>query len=169
MKRLVGVALAICVISVFTNGQKRKQLEGTWKIAEIVVTGDKGGKLANPQPGLLMVGQKYYSFMYIPSDQERSPYVGDVASDKEKIDAFDSFFANAGTYELAGTTLTTTPMVAKNPGFEGGGFARFQVRLEGSSLWLTSKTGDFSFRKNGKVTPAAGPPSETTIKLVRLE
>jgi hypothetical protein len=60
-------------------------------------------------------------------------------------------------------------MVAKNPGFEGGGFARFQVRLEGSSLWLTSKTGDFSFRKNGRVTPAAGPPSETTIKLVRLE
>jgi len=107
--------------------------------------------------------------MYIPSDQERSPYVGDVATDKEKIDAFDTFFANAGTYELAGTTLTTTPVVAKNPGFEGGGFARFQIRLEGNSLWLTSKTGDFSFRKNGRVTPAAGPPSETTIKLVRLE
>ena len=169
MKRLIGVVLGICIFSAFAIGQKRKQLEGTWKITEIVVTGDKAGKLTDPQPGLLMVGQKYYSFMYIPSDQVRSPYVGDVATQKEKIDAFDSFFANAGTYEVAGTTLTTTPLVAKNPGFEGGGFARFQIRLEGNSLWLTSKTGDFSFRKNGRVTPAAGPPSETTIKLVRLE
>jgi hypothetical protein len=134
-----------------------------------VTTGAGADKVENPRPGLMMFGDKYYSIMYVPSDKERSPFIGDVVTEKEKADAFDSFFANAGTYELSGTTMTTTPLVAKNPGFEGGGFARFQVRVQGKELWMTSKNTDFSFRKNGSVVAAGGPASETTIKLVRVE
>jgi hypothetical protein len=172
MRRIIGLVCLVFIASaVGVNGQKLslKAIKGVWKVAEIATTGAGAGKVDAPRPGLMMFGERYYSIMYVPSDKERSPFVGDVVTEKEKADAFDSFFANAGTYELSGTTMTTTPLVAKNPGFEGGGFARFQVRVQGKELWLTSKNTDFSFRKNGSVVAAGGPASETTIKLVRVE
>jgi hypothetical protein len=48
------------------------------------------------------------------------------------------FQANAGTYELAGSTLTLRPIVAKNPAEQRNGtFARLTVRMNGDRLWLT--------------------------------
>jgi hypothetical protein len=48
------------------------------------------------------------------------------------------FQANAGTYELVGSTLTLRVMVAKNPVEQrGGAFARLTVKMDGDRLWLT--------------------------------
>ena len=46
------------------------------------------------------------------------------------------FQANAGTYELSGSTLTLRLMVSKNPA-EYGNFARLTVKMDGDRLWLT--------------------------------
>jgi hypothetical protein len=107
--------------------------------------------------------------MYVGSDKPREPYAGAAPTTEEKVAAFDSLLANAGTYEITGKTLTLRPTVARNPGFTGGGFATYQVRVEGNTIWLTNKSSDFSFRVGGQIVPLGGPPNETTIKLTRLE
>jgi hypothetical protein len=171
MKQVLRLLAIICIFSGLAAAQARskKPIEGVWKVAEIVSTGDGARTVSNPQPGLLIIAKKHYSYMYIPGEKARSPFAGDVVTQQEKLDAFDSFFANAGTYEQSGTVVTMTPLVAKNPGFEGGGYVRYQVRIEGENLWLTAKNNDFYFRKNGKILPAPGPAGESTIKFLRLE
>jgi hypothetical protein len=66
------------------------------------------------------------------------PVLGSAEStDAEKVAAFDSFIANSGTYELTDSTLTTRPMVAKNPTFMAGGSLTFTYQIEGDDLRLT--------------------------------
>ena len=168
---LLRLLAVLCIFSVFTGAQARSKnpIYGVWQVSEILITGDGAKTISNPQPGLLIFAGKHYSYMYIPGDKERSPFVGDVVTQQEKVDAFDSFFANTGTYERSGTTLTMIPLVAKNPGFEGGGYVRYQVKIDGNNLWITANNDDFYFRKNGKILPAPGPAGQSTIRFVRIE
>jgi hypothetical protein len=171
MMQVLRLLAVLCIFSVFAGAQARSKnsIDGVWQVSEILITGDGAKTISNPQPGLLIFAGKHYSYMYIPGDKERSPFVGDVVTQQEKVDAFDSFFANAGTYERSGTTLTMTPFVSKNPGFEGGGYVRYQIKIDANNLWLMAKNDDFYFRKNGKILPAAGPAGASTIKFKRIE
>ncbi len=48
------------------------------------------------------------------------------------------FVANAGTYEISGTTLTLRAIVAKSPRAQAEkNFTRLSVKLDGDNLWLT--------------------------------
>lgn len=169
MKQLLLVLFLIFIVSGFAYSQGRNKIEGVWKVAEILITGNNAGKVSYPQPGLMMFGKKYYSIMYVASEQERPIYAGAAPTPEEKIAAFDSLLANAGTYEISGKTLTIRPTVARNPGFSGGGFATYQISFDGKALWLTNKNSDFNFRVGSKIVPLGGPPSETRVKLIRLE
>lgn len=169
MRRAILVLLAVFIVSGIANAQGRKSIKGIWKVAEITVTGNNAGKVSNPQPGLMIFGKKYYSILYVASEQARPIYAGAAPTPEEKIAAFDSLLANAGTYEISGKTLTIRPTVARNPGFTGGGFATYQVSVDGKTLWLTNKNSDFTFRVGNKLVALSGPLSETRIKLIRLE
>jgi hypothetical protein len=50
-----------------------------------------------------------------------------------------------------------------------GGFDKYQFRVEGTTLTLTSQSTDLNVRIGNRVTPASGPASETRVKLVRVE
>ncbi|MEK6566350.1 MAG: lipocalin-like domain-containing protein [Bacteroidota bacterium] len=147
----------------------KKTLEGVWKIAEIVTIGSDTTRNSDPQPSLIMFGQRHCSLISIPGNQPRPLYKGENPTDEEKIKAYDSFIANAGTYDVAGSTLTVRPTVARNPNFMAGGYVKYQFRVEGNALWLTSKTSDFNFRIGSRVGPLSGPSNETRMKLVRVE
>lgn len=170
MKKL-ALILPILIVLSFLSGQAfaKNLLEGVWKVSEIVITGNNASTMSNPQPGLIVFGKKYFSMMYVPSEKERPIYAGTSPTPNEKIAAFDSLVANAGTYELSGKTLTIRPTVARNPGFTGGGYATYTIRAEGKTVWLTIKNTAFNFRVGDKIVPLSGPASETTIKLTRLE
>jgi len=169
MNQIIKLILAIFLLTAFTNAQGKKSIEGVWKLAEIVVTGSGAATASNPQPGLIFFGKKHYSFMYVGSDKERPIYAGAAPTPEEKIAAFDSLIASSGNYEIAGTSMVIRPVVARNPGFAGGGFATYQFKLEGKTLWLTIKSSDFNFRVGDKVLPLGGALSETRMKLSRLE
>jgi hypothetical protein len=69
------------------------------------------------------------------------------------------FAANAGTYELVGTTLTRHAMVAKNPAAQGGKtFSRATIKLDGNNLWITTTE-----------TQIGKTEYPSTIKYVRVE
>jgi hypothetical protein len=163
------VALALFPAILLAQNPAKKSLEGVWKIAESEFMGADTSKISNPQPSLIIFGPKYYSMMMVPGEKPRALFKGLNPTNEEKISAFDSFFAQSGTYDVAGSVLTVHPVVAKNPNYMSGGFIKYQFRLDGNTLWLTSKSTDLNFRIGDKVVSSTAPPSESRVKLVRVE
>ncbi len=120
-------------------------VEGAWRITEFSSTGpDTSYAISDPQPSLLIFLAGHYSQMYVPGDEPRELFSGDEPvlgalepTDAEVLTAFGSFIANSGTYEVSGSTITTRPIVAKNPNFMAGGSISYTYRVEGDTLWLT--------------------------------
>ena len=165
----MAVLLAAVPAILGAEGPTRKPMEGAWRVVEIVVTGANAENTSSPQPGLFIFGQKHYSMMWIRGAQARAPYVGEEPTNAEKVRAFDSFVANTGSYEVSGSTITIRPMVARSPNFMAGGSAKYEFRVEGSTLLLTEKSTDMKYRIGQEVVPPSRPASETRLKLVRLE
>jgi len=122
-------------------------LKGAWRITEFSTTSpDTSITNSAPQPSLFVFLDGHYSSMYVPGDEPRQLFAGDQVvvgteepTEAEKIAAFDSFIANSGTYEVTGSTLTTRPIVAKNPNFMAGGSLSYTYAFEGESVRLTAK------------------------------
>ena len=162
MKAFVKVLVCVVGLAVLATAQSRPlsqpTLEGVWKIAEVHPSGPNASPNMNPQPGLYIFTKKYYSIMNVEGDKLR-PNLGPNATDAEKAAVWQLFTANSGTYEIKGTTFTIHPIVAKNPGvMNASSFTTFEFKIEGNSLWVTSKAS------------AAGPiANPTQTKLVRVE
>ena len=89
------------------------------------------------------------------------------ATDAEKLAAYDSFVANSGTYEVAGSTITIHPVVARSPNYMSGGSDKYQFRVSGDTLWLENTGTDFRTMIGGQLVNPAARPSTTTQVLVR--
>ncbi len=171
MSRILKAPILLLLFSALLSAQgtARKPIEGVWKVVEIVVTGAGASNSPNPQPSLQILTQGHYSQIGVIGDKPRTLYKAEEPTNAEKMAAFDSFFANAGTYEVSGSTLTIRPTIARNPNFMAGGFTKYQFRIEGNNLWLTDKSSDTSLRIGQRVVPSSSPASETRTKFVRVE
>jgi hypothetical protein len=122
-------------------------------------TGPNAETLKNP-PGLLIFTGKYWSRMYVDSDQPRTDIRNlDKASAGEIIATWGPFVAASGSYEVSGNTLTSKALIAKNPNvMEPGNFAVYTFKIEGNTLTMTDT-------RNAAGTIA----SPRTFTYVRLE
>lgn len=144
LKQVSMLFVAALAISCQPAVEEAGPLVGAWSHVELsVTTPDTSVTNTSPQPSLYIFGKQYYSVMFVPGSEPRALFSGDEpiigslqATDAEKIAAFDSFIANSGTYELTDSTLTTRPMVAKNPNFMSGGSLTFAYQIEGDTLRL---------------------------------
>ena len=146
---------------------KKTQLEGVWKVAEVVPPASspdaKPTPITSPQPGLLIFTKGYYSGMAVTASQPRTaaapPKDPRNLTDAEKIALYDQwvpFIANAGTYEVKGSTLTLHVMVAKNPGMmTTESTVTWEFKLEGNTFWL--------------IPPADRATTAARVKFTRLE
>ena len=160
MKRSVMLLVLVMVATILLMAQTSKSsVEGVWKVAEIVVTGANATIISKPLPGFYIFTKSHYSIMTENGTTARLSTVGTASSDKERLAAYDWFTANAGTYEIKGNTMTTRPLVAKNPDFMAPSAqpAAREFRVDGSTLVLTRKS------------PAGRPASEERTKLTRVE
>ncbi|HET9826373.1 MAG TPA: lipocalin-like domain-containing protein [Chitinophagaceae bacterium] len=104
--------------------QKKNQLEGVWRVVEVIVPGQNSGKdttISTPQPGIVIFTKNYYSIVVIQSAQPRTaadqPKDAQNLTDAEKIARFTEWsplVANSGTYEIKGSTILRHPIVAKS-------------------------------------------------------
>jgi hypothetical protein len=164
VRRPVFVVAAVLILaSVSLVGQSTPSIRGVWKVAEVTFTGPNAEKITNPQPGVYIFTAKHYSMV---RDTARTPRP--VIKDLTKITeagafaTFNPFQGQSGTYEITGSTLKTTALVAKVPptsGKYGAAFATYTFKIEGDTLSLTQVTG-----LGGR--SAANP---TTIRLTRIE
>jgi hypothetical protein len=147
--------------------QTKTPVEGVWKIAERIVPGTnpraKGVTITyKDPPSLIIFTRGYYSQVYLGEEEPRAaiPRAKDPQNltDAEKIARYEQWrplFANAGTYEIKGSTLTVHPIVAKNPNQMNGSHA-VEFKLEGpNKLWL--------------IPTAEESAIEPRIKLTRVE
>ena len=161
-RMLVAALLFSGSTALFAQGGP-PSIEGVWKIAEVVTTGANASKNASPQPSLVIFSRGHYSFVSVNGTTARPAVTPakDPAklTDAEKLARYEQwqpFTANAGTYEVKGTTLTRRPLVAKNVGAMTNTTIVEEFKIEGEALWLTSKS-------------ATGQPaSETRTRLVRV-
>ena len=90
-------------------------LDGVWKVVEVTVTNAEG-TTTNPveQPNLTIFTDGHYATLNVFGDEPRAQ-LPDDPTDEQVLAAWRPFGANAGTYEVSGSELTTTVLVAKNP------------------------------------------------------
>jgi hypothetical protein len=92
------------------------------------------------QPGLYIFTEKHFSRISTIGAQPRKPFKNPAeATAAEKIAAYDTLFANTGTYEVAGDLVTFNSVLAKAPNSSGlsGRFARLKFHIAGTKLTLT--------------------------------
>jgi len=139
-------------------------VEGVWKITEVVTTGPNAATNSSPQPSLVIFARGHYSIISVGGTTARTavpqPKDPNNPTDAEKIALYEHWrqlTANAGTYEVNGTTMTRRPMVAKNHSDMTASAATVvEFKVDGDTLWMTSKSTD------------GQPESQTRTKLTRV-
>jgi hypothetical protein len=142
MKRAVFglVAVSFGLMSVGLAQQSKPGIRGTWKVVE--VSGGNEGTNTSPQPGLYMFTDRYYSMMRITGTRPRPKFESNAkATDPEKVATYDALFAQSGTYEISGSTITTRPLVAKAEFPVSGPPGKAEIKIDGNTLSWTAPGG----------------------------
>ena len=159
MRALFVSVLSVLLLSATVLAQS-KSLEGVWRLTEVSTTGDNGGTKQISQPSMYMFTKKYYSIIYVSSDNPRpETEAAKMTADELRSVFIDSFIANAGTYEYKNGKLTVHPSVAKSPSYmKEGTWATYTVKMDGNNLTLVTDSA------------SSGPAMRTsTFKLTRVE
>jgi Lipocalin-like domain len=167
-KKLFVVVAVLALNYAIGLGQTKPSIQGVWRAVELTVTNPNPlpnafpkGTHTNIQPHLVIFTAKHYSLTADVAAEPR-PTTPVKEQGKPTLEELQSrwgpFFANAGTYEISGDTVTQHVVVAKNPELQGKTVIRNTIKLEGNNLWVTTVEG-----ARGKVE---NPP---TVKYVRVE
>jgi|SRR5687768_5473245 len=124
-----------------TREPVRADVRGVWKVTELASRAPGEEWEAHTAPYLsqyIFTGQ-HYSYMYVPGAGPRRSIAGDPnkPTDAEKVEAYNSFVAASGTYQLSGRSLTMVALVHKNPNEMDGEPLTYTVELDGNSLRMT--------------------------------
>ena len=102
---------------------------------------------------------------------------GPTIGDHEKLDLFEAVvaevgatstvIANTGTYEVADSTLTIHPVVARDPNYMAGGSDKYTFRVSGDTLWLSNTGSDIRTMIGGQLVGPSRTPNATALVLVR--
>ena len=164
-------ALAAILITACERGERSEHpgspLEGAWSVATITVIGPNSAASTTVQPSLFLFREKHYSMMRVTGNQPRTLAATDSAKDAEVIAAYNSFVANTGTYEVADSTITIHPIVARSPNYMAGGYDKYHFRVSGDTLWLSNTGADIRTKIGGQLVGPKGTPNATTLLLVR--
>lgn len=119
------------------NAQEDSRLEGAWQLVELKPPGEK--PVTDPQPGLHLFTETHYSVMVATSDSTRVN-LPEEPTDAEIEQAYNSFSASAGRYEVKGDTIITRAYVSKNPN-RMNAFPnialKWTYRIDGDTLHMT--------------------------------
>ena len=146
MRSKIIAALLIAFCPAIAMAQS---LEGVWRVDEFVVGGgeDEGRHTTDIQPGLYFFTRSHYSRMFIRAWEPRA-LLGEPPTDEERLAAYTPFIANAGRYEVEGSTITFVPSVAKSPNRMAPDPIVQELEWDGESFWLIydSNAGDWKDR-----------------------
>ena len=129
---VVASAISLGILAPTTNVELLSQsgsataqsIEGVWKGVSVVVTGANGYTIPNRLPMMIIYTKRHYSVLAQDSDGRQTPRpvppplnTPGKPTDAEKIARYEFWapiVADAGTYELRGSTLIQRQMVNKD-------------------------------------------------------
>ena len=155
----LAIGVAVCL---GPSGVEARQdvsaLEGAWRVDQVVTTGPGGATNDAPQPGLLLFTGRHYSYTLVTGDAPRPELGPGFATAEGLLAVWSPFSANAGTFEISGSTMTRRPIVAKSPdAMAEGAYNEYTFRLSADTLWVTA------------VGTEGGPARyPTTVRYLRL-
>jgi hypothetical protein len=124
-----------------TRASVRADVRGVWKLTELASRAPGAEWEVRPTPYLsqYIFTERHYSYMYVPGPGPRKRHAGDPnrPTDAEKVEAYNSFVAASGTYELSGQILTLVALVHKNPNEMDGKPLTYTAELDGNTLRMT--------------------------------
>lgn len=133
-------------------------LEGAWVLEQ---TEDANGNVdAEPLPGLWLFTMNHYSILFATGNKPRALTDDENPSDAQVLEAYRSFTANSGRYELKGNQFVIHPYVAKSPNFMAGWpetTLTFSFARDGDALTVTDPDGRKLTFQN---VDSAAPPWE---------
>ena len=136
---ITTLTLAVSTLAMPTaQAQGQNSLVGAWQLTEAT---DADGSALDAM-GMVIFSGGHYSWIRLFGSDRPSYSSQDEATDAQKVDAFGSFGANAGSYSVSGATLTRDPAAAKNPYVYAPGntlVATFEI--EGRTLTITGANG----------------------------
>jgi hypothetical protein len=154
-----AAALALAAIVTPVAQSQTTSLAGAWKATEVVITGPGGRTITNLR-NLTLFTAKYFARVEDRAEGPRSLLADPATATADDLRAaWGPFFAEAGTYEIAGGELTMRPTVSKNAAaMNGSAYTVYAFTLTGNTVTLTAKRNQ------------AGPlPNPATIKATRIE
>lgn len=124
----LGMTLTSC-------GPAPSMEEGVWRLSGVTV--NDGGNVVpieNPGDARLMLHGGQYSQVWMQAGRMYSS----PPTNLEKIDAYDSFDASAGTYTFQNGTLTLMPEIARDPASAGQSTST-AVTINGDTMTRTAE------------------------------
>jgi len=148
MKKVFYISVLFLIAITFSSLTKEKiivenSVIGAWNMKSVNwITKDTTYRLDNIQPGIFIFTKNYYSIMWTPLEKPREPFKElSKPTNEEIIKGFRSVVFNSGTYTITDSTLTSTALIAKVPGFEGGKqFYRYQITEDTLNIKMFDET-----------------------------
>lgn len=136
----LAAVILVFGVSIEADGvSAQSALDGAWE-----VTHAAGDSIDSTQTGLYLFQDGYYSVLHVWAEESRPLYEEGEARDNvdhEKLLAIVlPVEANSGRFEIAGSTLTMTPMVAISPNFMRGQSRSYSFSVSGDELTLRGGT-----------------------------
>jgi hypothetical protein len=159
---LVSIALAGGLSISAAAQDKTGSVQGVWQTVELTLTGPGARTITLPEPlaNLTIFSGRHYTRVEVQTEKPRPLLPTPASATADELRAtWGPFVAEAGTFEVAGNTITMRPIASKNPAVMGPGVVlTYSFKLEGKTLWVT------------QVRNQTGPfPNPFTAKLVRVE
>ena len=149
MQRLVVCALLIVVLglrldtaAVEQQTDFAKAIVGVWRAVASVDESIPNQTERSHQPAIYIFTARHYSIQSISGADPRPDVPQGLPEVERKLASYEHwarFTAHSGTYEIRGSEMTTTPMVAKNNRVMTPlGVEHWRIRVDGEALWLTN-------------------------------
>jgi hypothetical protein len=149
MQRLVVCALLILVFGLNLDTAAVKQqpdfakgIVGVWRAVASVDESIASQTERSHQPAIYIFTARHYSILSISGADPRPDVPQGLPEVERKLAIYDHWArltAHSGTYEIRGSEMTTTPMVAKNNRVMTPlGIEHWRIRVDGEALWLTN-------------------------------
>jgi hypothetical protein len=152
---LSGLPLPDCELKAQAPANR---IVGAWRVLDI--TGDSAGKriTRRAQPGFYLFTERHYSITRVAGNTPRRDFPAGLRRTADTYrEIWGPFIAQAGSYQMKGSYIATSPLVSKNPtSMRPGIFSTLRWRVVADTLWLEP------------IANNAGPiPGRTVVRLLR--
>ncbi len=139
---------------------------GTWQIKEIRSKNNpESDNDQEPFLSLVIFTPCHYSMVWEWKDVQRTFSERWNPTENEKLDRYDSFVVNTGTYKITDSTFTGYPIVARVPEFMGGKFV-CEYQVTGDTMVL-NMIDEYSY--DGVQAPWITNGGGLILTLIRME